>query len=106
MTPNINSNLLPNHGRTTINMIDIKDEWVDRKTIIKVEIEKTKETKEDENKKGTNIVLLKPLPLLYQSFHICKMFINDGMGEGIWNIFKGCNAISEDSCHDLIGSWP
>lgn len=56
-TPNVNSNPLPTYGGTTPNMIEIKDEWVTRKMIIKVDTEKPKETKEYENEKGEKIVL-------------------------------------------------
>jgi len=48
LTPNVNSNPLPNHGGSTVNMIEIKGEWASSKAITKVNLEGLKRTEEVE----------------------------------------------------------
>ncbi|KAM3203104.1 hypothetical protein P3L10_030730 [Capsicum annuum] len=47
---------------------------------------------EDESEKS----LFRPLPLLFQSFPVREVSNDDGLGDGIGDLFEGCNAVPED----------
>ncbi|KAM3200928.1 hypothetical protein P3L10_033291 [Capsicum annuum] len=40
--------------------------------------------------------LFRPLPLLFQSFPVREMSNDDGLGDGIGDLFEACNAVPED----------
>lgn len=53
-------------------------------------------TEEDKIDDKSKTSLCRPLPLLYQSFLVRDMSNNDGLGDGIGNMFEGCNVVLED----------
>ncbi|KAF3647602.1 hypothetical protein FXO38_18599 [Capsicum annuum] len=52
--------------------------------------------KEDEIEDNSNESLFRPLPLLYQSFPVHEMSNDDGLRDGIGDLFEGCNALPDD----------
>uniref|UniRef100_M1BQB8 Gag-pro n=1 Tax=Solanum tuberosum TaxID=4113 RepID=M1BQB8_SOLTU len=108
VTPNINSNPVPNHGGVTINMVEVEEDLNVKKVIILANLEKLEKVvasptkrekskfvimtphqafalvpKEGQNNQKFNQALPKSLPHLYQPFQM-----QNGLGEGIKNWFK------------------
>ncbi|PHT74269.1 Photosystem I chlorophyll a apoprotein A2 [Capsicum annuum] len=52
--------------------------------------------KKDEIEDNSKESLFRPLSLLYQSFPVHKMSKDDGLGDGIGDLFEGCNALPDD----------
>uniref|UniRef100_M1DZ61 Gag-pro n=1 Tax=Solanum tuberosum TaxID=4113 RepID=M1DZ61_SOLTU len=120
VTPNVNSNPLPNHGGVTINMKESDDDLyvtnaivlfapneperavalLNIRAVALLSIREKKEflilTRENMKNKSVDQALSRTIPHLYQLFPVRGCVNDDSLKEGIWGLFGEIDAVIEE----------